>query len=69
MDVVGKIGRLMHVMGGQQHRNTGVTDLPDQLPDRTFGANVQAGRGFVEEHHIGPADQCAGQVDELLLAS
>ena len=61
--VVGQLVRLLHVLGGQQHRDPVGWSGPDDLPQVAPGPRVEAGGRLVQVQHPGPADQAGGQVE------
>lgn len=62
-DVVGELVRLLQVLGGQQHRRAVGGQLPDGVPDPVAAGGVEAGRGLVQEQHLGAADETGGEVE------
>ena len=67
--LVGEGFGLVHGMRGQQHGDAIRAEFPQQQPGRAAGMRVHAGRRFVEENQLRPSDECASQVDRLLLAA
>jgi hypothetical protein len=62
-DPIGELLRLIEVLRGQQHRGAAVGELLDRLPHLDPRLRIQAGRGFVEEHHRRAADQAHRDVE------
>jgi hypothetical protein len=57
-DPVAEPLRLLHVVGGQQHRHVQlVPQLEDPLPQAGAGQRVQPKAGLVQDQQPGPADQ------------
>jgi len=70
-DPVAQVVRLLHVVGGQDHRPGGVLRHPaaDLLPHVTGGADVEGHRRLVEEEHPGIGHQAPHQVHLLAHAA
>jgi hypothetical protein len=54
-------------VGGQHDADPVLVELLEQLPRRTPRSRIHASRGLVDEDELGPADDCHGQAQSLLL--
>ena len=61
--------RLLHVVGGEQHRSAAGAESGDDLPDLAPRLRIEPGGGLVQEQNLGVPHQGAGQGEALLLAS
>ena len=52
-DPVGKLVGLVQILGGQEDRDAAGDQVADAVPHRAAAARIQAGRGLVEEDHLG----------------
>jgi hypothetical protein len=59
---IGERGRLVQVVGGEQHRLAERAQRADHLPGVAAGRRVKAGCGLVEEHQLGVPHQRQGEV-------
>ena len=66
---VAQPGRLLHVVGGEQHRAAAGLEALDQLPDLEARLRVEAGGRLVEEEQLRVGHQGAGQGQALPLAA
>ena len=66
---VAEVRRLVHVVGGEEHRAAAAPEVVDDLPDLEARLRVEAGGGLVEEEQLGVADEGAGERQPLLLAA
>lgn len=50
-------------MGGEEDRDTVVTDIPDHIPDGQAGLRIEAGGELVKEDDVGVADERKGRAE------
>ena len=58
--------RLLEVLRGQEDRRPRLVDAADLLPDGQPGGGVESGGGLVEEEHLRPVHERAGEVQPPL---
>ena len=61
--------RLVHVVRGQEERHAAVAQLAQAVPDEQPRGRVEAGRGLVEEEHLGRVHQGPRDHHALRLAA
>ena len=68
-DAVGELGRLVHVVRREHHRDAGRRELGDAVVHEEAGLRVEPRRRLVEEEHLGVVHQAARDDQALGLAT
>src|SRR5712692_282920 len=69
-DHPGKVGcHPVQIVGRNDDRHSLMVDLVEEVDDIVSGANVEPGRGFIQEDQVRLSDQRAAEKDRLLLAA
>ena len=69
VDAGGQPLGLLHEVGAEQHRHTGLGELFDQLPGSQSSLRVKAGCRLVEHDDLGPADERESKAEPLPLTA